>query len=258
MKNNQLVPLTISIAALTGLALFPSGVVYAQSNTQQIPTPGLETPGLEKARIRFKVPTKLDAALSEVRGRGVKVEYIQREYVTGDQTYTSELYVGGNEELDATAITNEYWKSYEAMLQDLQNEPETPNSAPEKDPKAIEVEAASRRNVEQRVQNSLSARGCWKKNTCPQLVIRGMQVSGDATDITKLRESPQIDKLEIRSQAQQKLPLEQSPPQSFQNSTNTRISSLFSQSNSSLLASNNLSSSLLFGLPKSVAKYEIA
>ncbi len=85
-----------------------------------------------------------------------------------------------------------------------------------------------------------------------------MQVSGDATGITKLRESPQIDKLEIRSQAPQKLPLKQSPPQSFQNSTNTRISSLFSQPNSSLLASNNLSSSLLFGLPKSVTKYEIA
>ncbi len=161
MTNNKLVSLTISIAALTGLASFPSGVVYAQSNTQQTPTPGLErAPGLEKARIRFKVPTKLDAALSEVRGRGVKVEYIQREYATGDQTYTSELYVGGNEELDATTITNEYWKSYEIMLQDLQNEPETPTSAPEKDPKTIEVEAASRRNVEQRVQNSLPAKGC--------------------------------------------------------------------------------------------------
>lgn len=79
MKNNQLLPLTISIAALTRLLFFPSGVVYAQSNTQQTPTPGLErAPGLEKARIRFKVPAKLDAALSEVRGRGVKVEFIQR------------------------------------------------------------------------------------------------------------------------------------------------------------------------------------
>lgn len=65
--------------------------------------------------------------------------------------------------MDATTITNEYWKSYEVMLQDLQTEPEAPNSAPEKDPKAIEVEAASRRNLEQRVQNSLPARGCWKK-----------------------------------------------------------------------------------------------
>lgn len=164
--------------------------------------------------------------------------------MTGDQTYTSELYVGGNEELDATAITNEYWKSYEIMLQDLQNEPETPNSAPEKDPKANEVAAASRRNLQQRVQNSLPARGCWKKNTCPQLVIRGMQVSGDATGITRLRQSPQIDKVETRSQAPQKLPVEQPQQQSLQHSANTQISFLFS--------------SLLFGLPKSVAKYQIA
>lgn len=85
-----------------------------------------------------------------------------------------------------------------------------------------------------------------------------MQVSADATGITKLRQSPQIDKVETRSQAPQKLPVEQPQQQSLQHSVNKQISSLFSQqSNSSLLASNNLSSSL-FRLPKSAAKYEIA
>ncbi len=182
MSKQKRLLLAASLALLSGLAI-------AAAPAQAIP--------LDQGVVRFKVPTKLDLALSAARSQGLRVEYIEREHKIGSQSHVNIVNVGDKDQLSTTAITSEYWKAYEATLQDLLSQPGTPD--PKEDPRIRADRIAQHRDLEQERQKLLPYKGCWKNNTCPEVSIIQMQVTGETTAIAKLQESPQVDSVVIRS-----------------------------------------------------------
>lgn len=181
MSKQKRLLLAASLALLSGLA---------------IAAPARAIP-LDQGVVRFKVPTKLDLALSAARSQGLRVEYIEREHKIGSQSHVNIVNVGDKDQLSATAITSEYWKSYDITLQDLLSQLGTPD--PKEDPRIRADRIAQRRDLEQEKQKLLPYKGCWKNNTCPEISIIQMQVTGETTEIAKLQESPQVDSVVIRS-----------------------------------------------------------
>ena len=149
--------------------------------------------------VRFKAPTKLSEALSEVRSQGIEIDYITREYESGGQTWTEGLYVGNQDELDATAITNEYWKNHEATTEDLVNASESSGSDSESS-RTQELRDDYRMRLQQEMQQASSRRGCWRNNNCPEISITRMEVRGEAAKILKLRNSPRIERVNIHAE----------------------------------------------------------
>lgn len=231
----------MKILLLGAAAVFSTGgmiwtqVLQAQSNQERISVPGLgRAPGLQRAKVRFKDSIKLESALAEVRGKGGKAEQIIRQYQAGGQTVTEGFYIGDNEKADATAITNEYWKSYDATLQDmLSNEPE---AMPEEDVNREKLKSTHLENLEQERQQFFSKKGCWENNACPEISIIEMVVSGDNTVISKLKQSQGVREVqnydELKQQRIEKL---KQRTQGFRGTENT--SSFSSQPANALIAS---------------------
>ncbi len=106
----------------------------------------------------------------------------------------------------------------------------------EEDSKGKEARILHRKLFEEQRQKFKPYQGCWKNNTCPDIFVTEMQVSGDTATLSKLKVSPKFERVNIRSEIRRQVAPSNQLLESPKSFLKMPISSLKLQLSKSLVA----------------------
>ena len=158
----------------------------------------LSAPGM--AEVSFVTPQDLKDALAEVRRYNLHALMLVREFGVGEQTYVEGFSIEDNDWRNLRELRSRYWQSHSVMLADMQQS--LLQIQAKRQPLDRESSAAwqaSTDSVQQASADSLRIEGCWRNNTCPEVRVTRLLVSGSQDQLQRLAtESSLVASMELR------------------------------------------------------------
>lgn len=197
-------PIALFLIGLAAIAIAfllsnPLSIVYSLQSP-------LSPPGV--AEVSFITPQELKGALAEVKRYNLRPSMLIREFNASDQVYVEGFNIEAGDWRNVREIRSHYWQSHSVMLADMrQSLLQMQEKRQPLDQESSTAWQTFADTIQQASANTLKIESCWRNNTCPEVKISRLLVSGSRDQLERLvAESSLVARVELREQ-----PIEREP-----------------------------------------------
>jgi len=184
---------------LVGLVAVAIGFLLSNQNAAVY---SLQSPlaPIGMAEISFVTPQELNGALAEVRRYNLYPSMLIREFNAGDRMYVEGFNLKAGNWRNVRELRSLYWQSHSVMLEDIKRSLlHIQEKRKPLDRESSVAWHASVDSLQQASTDSVGIDGCWRNDTCPEIMVVRLVVSGGRDQLQRLaKESSLVASVELR------------------------------------------------------------